>query len=135
MQSSVSSVAELIKLVQKAIAQPRYIRPSLIALCRADAAKLQHYSKYEPDNGNTTNAWCPPFASTEVCYLVDDDPSVRKSIRRLLESAGFNVRAFGEQKISSIMATNPVRHCLDIWMERMTGMELLAHLCEIAGLV
>ncbi len=38
---------------------------------------------------------CPPIASAEVCYLVDDDPSVRKSISRLLESEGFNARAFG----------------------------------------
>ena len=70
-------------------------------------------------------------ASAEVCYLVDDDPSVRKSISRLLESEGFNVRAFGEpEDFLNHMATNPVRLVvLDIWMERMTGMELLAHLC------
>jgi FixJ family two-component response regulator len=74
---------------------------------------------------------CPPIGSAEVCYLVDDDPSVRKSISRLLESAGFNVRAFGEpEDFLNHMATNPVRLVvLDIWMERMTGMELLAHLC------
>jgi FixJ family two-component response regulator len=74
---------------------------------------------------------CPPIASAEVCYLVDDDPSVRKSISRLLESEGFNVRAFGEpEDFLNHMATNPVRLVvLDIWMERMTGMELLAHLC------
>ena len=72
-----------------------------------------------------------PIASGEVCYLVDDDPSVRKSISRLLESEGFNVRAFGEpEDFLNHMATNPVRLVvLDIWMERMTGMELLAHLC------
>ena len=72
-----------------------------------------------------------PIASGEVCYLVDDDPSVRKSISRLLESEGFNVRAFGEpEDFLNHMATNPVRLVVsDIWMERMTGMELLAHLC------
>jgi two-component system, LuxR family, response regulator FixJ len=73
----------------------------------------------------------PPIASGEVCYLVDDDPSVRKSVSRLLESEGFSVRAFGEpEDFLSHMATNPVRLVvLDIWMESMTGMELLAHLC------
>jgi FixJ family two-component response regulator len=73
----------------------------------------------------------PSIASGEVCYLVDDDPSVRKSISRLLESEGFNVRAFGEpEDFLNHMATNPVRLVvLDIWMESMTGMELLAHLC------
>ncbi len=72
-----------------------------------------------------------PTACADVCYLVDDDPSVRKSISRLLESEGFNVRAFGEpEDFLNHMATNPVRLVvLDIWMERMTGMELLAHLC------
>ncbi|MGC2353483.1 MAG: response regulator [Candidatus Udaeobacter sp.] len=74
---------------------------------------------------------CPPIAPAEVCYLVDDDPSVRKSISRLLESEGFNVRAFSEpEDFLNHMATNPVRLVvLDIWMEQMTGMELLAHLC------
>ena len=72
-----------------------------------------------------------PTASAEVCYLVDDDPSVRKSISRLLKSEGFNVRAFGEpEDFLNHMTTNPVRLVvLDIWMEQMTGMELLAHLC------
>jgi FixJ family two-component response regulator len=72
-----------------------------------------------------------PTASAEVCYLVDDDPSVRKSVSRLLESEGFTVRAFGEpEDFLNHIATNPVRLVvLDIWMESMTGMELLAHLC------
>ena len=74
---------------------------------------------------------CPPIASAEVCYLVDDDPSVRRSISRLLEWEGFNARAFREpEAFLNHMATNPVRLVvLDIWMKRMTGMELLAHLC------
>ena len=65
-----------------------------------------------------------------VC-LVDDDSSVRKSLGRLLESAGFEVRAFSEpEAFLDHVCTHfvPVA-VLDIWMERMTGMELLAHLC------
>ena len=56
---------------------------------------------------------------------------MRKSISRLLESEGFRVRAFGDpEDFLNEMATNHVRLVvLDIWMERMTGMELLAHLC------
>src|SRR5213592_3414822 len=89
---------------------------------------IQHMSQ---TTGTELTPECPPIASAEVCYLVDDDPSVRKSISRLLESEGFNVRAFGEpEAFLNHMATNPVRLVvLDIWMERMTGMELLAHLC------
>ena len=69
-------------------------------------------------------------AAPVVC-LVDDDESVRKSIVRVLESAGFKVQAFSEPdaflrhlRIHSV----PVA-ILDIWMHDMTGMELLAHLC------
>ena len=71
------------------------------------------------------------IASAEICYVVDDDPSVRKSITRLLELEGFKVRAFGDpEDFLNQMATNPVRLVvLDIWMQQMTGMEVLAHLC------
>ena len=80
-------------------------------------------TKLAPDSSPTTSA--------EICYVVDDDPSMRKSISRLLESQGFGVRDFGDpEDFLNQMATNPVRLVvLDIWMEGMTGMELLAHLC------
>ena len=52
-----------------------------------------------------------------------------KSITRLLEFEGFKVFAFGDPDFLNQMATNPVRLVvLDIWMQQMTGMELLAHL-------
>ena len=71
------------------------------------------------------------IAGAEVVCLVDDDPSVRKSVSRLLESDGFSVRAFSEpEAFLTHVATNSVPLAvLDIWMESMTGMELLAHLC------
>ena len=65
-----------------------------------------------------------------VC-LVDDDSSVRKSLGRLLESAGFEVHAFSQpEAFLAHVSTHfvPVA-ILDIWMERMTGLELLSHLC------
>jgi two-component system response regulator HydG len=73
----------------------------------------------------------PEIAHSKVVCLVDDDPSVRKSVSRLLESDGFSVRAFSEpETFLSHVTTNSVPLAvLDIWMERMTGMELLAHLC------
>ena len=73
----------------------------------------------------------PEIARAEVVCLVDDDPSVRKSVSRLLESDGFSVCAFSEpEAFLNHVTTNfvPVA-VLDIWMESMTGMELLAHLC------
>ena len=68
---------------------------------------------------------------SEIVCLVDDDPSVRKSVGHLLESAGFGVRTFAEpQAFLDHLAHNPVPVAvLDIWMKEMTGMELLAHLC------
>jgi FixJ family two-component response regulator len=65
-----------------------------------------------------------------VC-LVDDDASVRKSIARLLESSGFKVDAFSEPEA---FLTHLAGHfvpvaVLDIWMNNITGMVLLAHLC------
>ena len=77
-------------------------------------------TKLAPDSSPTTSA--------EICYVVDDDPSVRKSITRLLRFEGFKVFAFGDpEDFLNQMATNPVRLVvLDIWMQQMTGMELLA---------
>ncbi|HEY4283076.1 MAG TPA: response regulator [Chthoniobacterales bacterium] len=67
---------------------------------------------------------------TTVC-LVDDDASVRKSIGRLLESAGYQVRSFAkpEEFLNHLMSHQVPLVVVDIWMENMTGMELLAHLC------
>jgi FixJ family two-component response regulator len=71
-----------------------------------------------------------PDISPVVC-LVDDDASVRKSIARLLESAGFEVEAFAEpEAFLAHLATHCVSVAvLDIWMNQMTGMVLLAHIC------
>ena len=66
-----------------------------------------------------------------VVCLVDDDASVRKSVARFLESSGFKVDAFSEpEAFLGYLTTHSVPVAvLDIWMENMTGMELLAHLC------
>jgi len=70
------------------------------------------------------------YGAPVVC-LVDDDASVRKSIARLLESSGFKVEAFSEPEV---FLTHLAAHfvpvaVLDIWMNNITGMVLLAHLC------
>ena len=72
-----------------------------------------------------------PDPHSPVVCLVDDDASVRKSITRLLDSAGFKVESFSEpEAFLAYLVKHPVRLAvLDIWMDRMTGMELLAHLC------
>jgi two-component system, LuxR family, response regulator FixJ len=69
--------------------------------------------------------------SSHVVCLVDDDLALRKSVSRLLESEGLSVQAFAEpREFLNFLAGNSVEVAvLDIWMDGMTGMELMAHLC------
>jgi FixJ family two-component response regulator len=71
-----------------------------------------------------------PGLAPVVC-LVDDDASVRKSVARVLESSGFRVDAFSEPEafLGHVAAHSFLVAVVDIWMDNMTGMELLAHLC------
>jgi two-component system response regulator FixJ len=69
----------------------------------------------------------------EIC-VVDDDPSVLKSIRYLLASEGLKVRPFS--KAEDFLAHAGAHHVplvvTDIWMDNVTGLELLARLCAIS---
>jgi len=72
--------------------------------------------------------------SPEIVCLVDDDPSVLRSTGRLLVSDGFAVRPFnkGEDFIAYVASHEVPLVVLDIWMEEMTGLEVLARLCAIS---
>ena len=69
----------------------------------------------------------------EVC-LVDDDLSVLKSMHYLLASEGFKVRTFN--KAADFLAHASTQHVpvvvTDIWMDQVTGLEMLARLCAIS---
>lgn len=69
----------------------------------------------------------------EVC-LVDDDPSVLRSMHYLLASDGLTVRPFGDPE--EFLAHASSRHVpvvvLDIWMKKVTGLEVLARLCAVS---
>jgi len=69
----------------------------------------------------------------EVC-LVDDDLSVLKSMQYLLASEGFKVRPFN--KAEDFLAHAGAHHVpvvvTDIWMDGVTGLEVLARLCAIS---
>ena len=69
----------------------------------------------------------------EVC-LVDDDPSVLKSMQYLLASEGFKVRAFNKaEDFLTHASTHSVPVVVtDIWMDGVTGLEVLARLCAIS---
>jgi FixJ family two-component response regulator len=71
-------------------------------------------------------------ATSEVVCLVDDDPAVLTSIRRLLASERLAVRTFHEpaaflQHVEEQFVPVAV---LDVWMEQMTGLELQAKLAR-----
>ena len=73
---------------------------------------------------------CATTISKVDIYLVDDDTLVRRSLIRLLESAGYQVKAFAEpnrflQRFSSLPAPVVI---LDLWMEHTIGIELLARI-------
>jgi len=69
----------------------------------------------------------------DVC-VVDDDLSVLKSVHYLLASEGFRVRAFN--KAEDFLAHANAHHVpvvvTDIWMDEVTGLEVLARLCAIS---
>jgi len=71
--------------------------------------------------------------SQEVC-LVDDDPSVLKSMHYLLASEGIKVRTFSKaEDFLAHASTHDVPVVVtDIWMDQVTGLEVLARLCAIS---
>lgn len=67
-----------------------------------------------------------------LIYIVDDDLSVRDSLRMLIESTGRNVRCF-DSAVKFLNAFDPdFPGCviLDIWMPGMTGLEVQQELAK-----
>ena len=58
--------------------------------------------------------------------IADDDPLVLKSIRFILEKAGFFVEAVsdGQQALDRIQQNKPVVALLDVMMPRMNGLDV-----------
>jgi FixJ family two-component response regulator len=88
------------------------------------------------ENGAVTQMRITPSekSSPEVVCLVDDDPMVLRSTGRLLVSDGFAVRPFNKGKdfIAYVASHEVPLVVLDIWMEEMSGLEVLARLCAIS---
>lgn len=61
-----------------------------------------------------------------IVFVVDDDPSVRKSLTRLLESSGYAVEVFASGREFLARAPSPGPCCLvlDVRMPGLTGLEL-----------
>ena len=71
--------------------------------------------------------------ASEIC-LVDDDLSVLRSMEYLLASDGLVVRAFNKpEEFLAYAAAHPVSVVVtDIWMEGVTGLEVLARMCALS---
>ena len=67
---------------------------------------------------------------TGMVSVVDDDASLRRSVRNLLTSVGFRVQAFAsaEEFLESPLRANTGCLVLDLRMAGMNGLELLRHL-------
>jgi FixJ family two-component response regulator len=64
--------------------------------------------------------------SRPMIFIVDDDPSVRKALKRLLSSAGFAVETFGsaEDVLKSGQRALADGFVVDVRMPGMSGLEL-----------
>jgi|ERR1700720_115275 len=69
-------------------------------------------------------------AESHAVCLVDDDPLVLSSLGHLLASDGIATRCFDKaETFLAHIEVNPVALVvLDIWMERVTGLDVLARL-------
>jgi FixJ family two-component response regulator len=67
------------------------------------------------------------MSSTATVVVIDDDPSVRRSLTRLLVSGGFDVITFSSAEQFLAMPSTPRPACLvtDVRMPGMTGFDLL----------
>jgi FixJ family two-component response regulator len=65
-------------------------------------------------------------ASTPVIFVVDDDPSVRKSLTRVMTSAGYAVEAFASARdfLAREPVVGPCCVVLDVRMPGLTGLDL-----------
>src|SRR4030095_5118796 len=74
-------------------------------------------------------------AETPQVFLVDDDPSVRKSLTRLLKGAGWEVESFasGQEFLAQPRPDRPSCLLLDVRMPGLTGSDLQDALAEVGG--
>ena len=71
---------------------------------------------------------------TPTIYLLDDDASVLKATRRLLDSVGWNVEAFTDPIVFLAHSTMhpPSVAVIDIRMPDMNGLDVQKHLRRVA---
>jgi RNA polymerase sigma factor (sigma-70 family) len=69
-----------------------------------------------------------------VIFVVDDEPSIRKSLSRLIRSAGLGVETFAsaEEFLQRVPGDEPACVLLDIQMPALNGLELQEQLARAA---
>jgi FixJ family two-component response regulator len=69
----------------------------------------------------------------DIC-VVDDDLFLLDSIQKLLASAGLAARVFDKPEafLTYIAANRVSLVVLDIWMEKVNGLEVLARMCALS---
>ena len=72
--------------------------------------------------------------TNQAVYVLDDDPSVLKSIARLLASAGFRFRTFSDpgSLLANLEGHDVPVVILDVWMANMTGLEVQSKLSYLS---
>ena len=69
----------------------------------------------------------------EIVHIVDDDPSVRKSLARLLSLEGFGVEVYpsADEFLEAYLRDRPGCIIVDLQMPGMTGLELQRRLAKV----
>jgi FixJ family two-component response regulator len=69
-------------------------------------------------------------ATAPTVFVIDDDPTVRSALERLLRGAGWTVRTFASAEEFLRQDLQPLHGCLvaDVHLGRMSGLELHATL-------
>jgi two-component system response regulator FixJ len=73
------------------------------------------------------------MAAERLVYIVDDDPAIRRSLERLLDTAGFQAVSYAMPKAFLGVAAGLAAGCvvLDLRMPEMSGLEVQARLLLI----
>ena len=76
--------------------------------------------------GREVDEYVSPRELYKLIYIIDDDPSVRRGLGRLLKAAGFSVRAYasGKEFLDHEKAIEKDCIILDVQMPGMNGLEL-----------
>lgn len=73
--------------------------------------------------------------SKPVVHVVDDDAAIRRSLERLLASAGFTPVTYESPLVFLAAASGRLTGCilLDLWMPGMDGLEVQARLRQMGS--